>query len=225
MAGNNKIPELHPHDRWIVEDLVRFGVLETVHFARRYGLPLDRTPPRLARLCRDGFAKLNRRWLYPTQIYFPTPLAVAALGFERKPEKPFPQLVAHHLAVADLADLLLEDDPMAGWRTELELRIDRQREARFDWGRRNTHVPDGLLLQSDRRIAIEVEINRKSSTKYAEICEWYAAQAEVDRLRWYAAEQAVRGRLQNVVRRHGFSLDLEIDVLPFPTGVRVRKWD
>jgi hypothetical protein len=225
MARANKIPDLHPRDRWIVEDIVRFGVLATKHLAWRYGVRLDRTPPRLAQLCRDGFVKLNRRWLHPVDIYFPTPLAIEALEFERRPDPPYPQLVSHHLAVADLHDLLLEDDPMAGWRTELELRIDRQREAPYDWGRRNAHVPDGMLLKGDERIAIEVEINRKSSSKYAKICEWYAAQADVDRLRWYAPEQAVRGRLENVVRRHGFRLDLDIAVLPFPNGVQVRKWD
>jgi hypothetical protein len=219
------MPELNERDRWIVVELIRFGVLEEEHLARRYELKPASWRRRMSHLCQQGFVKANKHWLHPTRIFLPAPLAYDATGLRKPPYRLFPQQLAHHLAVADLADRLLEEDRTAGWLTENELRINRRQEDPFYSGRRNAHVPDGLLLRNDRRIAIEVEISRKRSERYAEICRWYAEQIEVDELHWYVAGAALRRYIDKVVDRFGLGIDLGIQTFPFPPGVRVRKWE
>ena len=83
---------------------------------------------------------------------------------------------------------------------------------------------NGLYLYNDRRIAIELEISRKSSDEYAEICGWYAEQAEVDELHWYVDSPALQRYIERVVRRNGLGIDLGVFVFPLPRGVRVREW-
>src|SRR5918998_4103013 len=141
MSRKPKLPELDLRDRLLLTKLVRFAVLDANHVAEHYGLSPGARSRRFELLRKQGFV-VARGWLEPLRVYVPTSLAVVALGLGHKPEPMYEQIAAHHLAIVDLADVLLSEDPLAGWRTERELRIDRLREEPYSYGRRNVHRPD-----------------------------------------------------------------------------------
>jgi hypothetical protein len=129
----------------------------------------------------------------------PAGARLAAVGLPAAPLRPL--TLAHHLAVADVADALLarsadaatgdgrvasylRDSAGAAWLTERELRRDGMAAVRNRRGRLVdgvAHVPDGLLLLQGAgggdgratRIAVEVELTARGLPAYRRILGWY----------------------------------------------------
>jgi hypothetical protein len=140
--------------RWLGE---MYGAPLSV-VAQLYGVAARDTRRHAARLERAGFASRQRgpadTWLVPTR----RGLRYAGLEYETW------ELIgwkAAHLAAVCRMRLHLEGRfPGAGWESERACR------ARWHGTGARVRIPDGILGQPGRRIAIEVELHRKAAHRY-----------------------------------------------------------
>ena len=75
--------------------------------------------------------------------------------------KPNPGALAHIAAVTEVRLYLREQRPDALWISEREL----ARDAKQELGGFGAHRPDGLLVDQDRELAIEVELTQKRRSR------------------------------------------------------------
>jgi len=236
--------EITARDVALLRDLVLFyGLTRAQLHARRFGA--ERTAAnRLAALARGGYVRMRRAWYAGPAVYVATELGarVAGLGI---PAPRWSRLsIGHHITVADVSLVLLAASPGASWVAERELRSAAMATVRGRGGRLIAgaeHVPDGLLVPASRTasaprtrlpsaaggagegIAVEVELKTKSRAEYRRILGWYGAKLAYRRVAWYCATDAVRRRLDELVRaeRAGDFMTVE----PLPDGVTVPSWD
>ena len=211
-------------DRAALRDLTRFGVLGASHLgAWHFGSQAGATS-RLAALERARLVRSIRPHYGGRVAYLATPAGArageAGLGSTRF----VPALATHHLAVADLAVILLRDYPGATWTTERELR--RLAGRATPQGEFPGHPPDGALLLHGRRLAMEVELTAKSPGSYRRIMRWYAAALEFDAVVWFCPYDRRRRRLFEGLRE---LIDAEGlagvgAVRPLPPGVDTAPW-
>lgn len=202
--------------------MVRFGALTAEQVGRRHFGSVLAAYGRLKALADAGYLELVRLWHGRPGAYVATAEGTRVADVSLPPARISATTLAHHLAVADLADRLLAEHPGAAWTTEQELRRDAMRLSRerrtgrlFDGV---PHVPDGILVLPDgRRVAVELELSAKGSSRYRTILDWYAAGMDVERVRWFVTGAAPRQRLAELVR--GQCLDDLVAVEPAPTVV------
>ena len=72
-------------------------------------------------------------------------------------------------------------------------------------------------------MAAEVELKTKSRAEYRRILGWYGAKLANRRVAWYCATDAVRRRLEDLVRAE--RADDFMTVQSLPAGVTVPSWD
>jgi hypothetical protein len=217
--------DLDPLDLPALRDLVRFGVMADDQLARRYA----DSAFAYARLDQLKTAGVIERWwasLEGARVYSPTRLArhIAAMPNLHPRGTPVAHL-AHDVAVVDLADYLVAQEPALRWVAEDELRgfLDQiapsPRRLRSD----TRHRPDGLIVIGDDRIAIELEHTAKYRGRYEQISAWFVREWRVDRVRWYIDDPRILRRLHEVNAQHGFDHDMRIELQEFPPGVHVRE--
>ena len=217
--------DLGDGDVKVLRELLRYKVMADQQIALRYGDPAL-AAARLPILKDGGMVFRWRESLEGARIFSPTMLAQHILrqpGLDAR--KPFSLHLAHDVALVDLADVLLANDPRLEWRTESEIRHYLDQIARPP--RRlpgdHPHRPDGLLLRGDERIGVELEHSNKSEQRYIRISRWFVREWRLHRVRWYVDNPRIIERLRQVNAQHGFDRDMEIEIEPFPEGVRVRK--
>ena len=216
--------DLDAGDRAALGDLVRFGVMADDQIARRYADPAS-AYRRLPRLKEGGIVFLWREPLEGSRCYSATSLGrylsriSGVMSLKTRDSH-----LAHDVAVVDLADHLMATNPGCRFITERELRqfLDSVGPAPIVRGD-NRHRPDGLLLSPSERIAIELEHSDKYDQRYYLISRWFAREWRLDRVRWYVDNAAIVSRLRQINAQHGFDRDIQLDIQPFPAGVRLRR--
>lgn len=142
--------------------------------AEQYGIRKDQLPrlvggvsERTIRALIDRWVRgglVNRRtifagehaWLWPTRDGI-------ELSGERLPYwEPRPGILEHVYWVTEIRFRVAERHPDSAWVSERRLR------AEAGGANRPEHMPDGLVLKVDRRIAIEVQLAQKSRERAAE---------------------------------------------------------
>jgi hypothetical protein len=224
MGSTPTASRLTDADKFVLNEMLRFGALTFEQIARRYGTPDRRHLPRLAWLKDEGYVIRRPNWFSNTRFYAATHKAVRALHSAFEALIPKPNYLPHDLTMVNLADHLLAKHPGSTWVTERELKRGKRPEPR--WGRRNhdSHRPDGVLIAEGGRIGIELELEWKNHQKYAEICRWFAAHIEFSGLKWYVGSELLLERIPRIIENHGLALDLEIGVYPIPDEVQVLAW-
>jgi hypothetical protein len=219
--------DLHPLDIVVIRDLVRFGVLADDQIARRYG-DAAIASQQLTLLESGGLIDPWARLIQDSSIYSATDYGALIARTGLKAKRPSMEHLRHDIALVDLADYLLRQDPAADWRTEREVgrvlrsngRLTRSRGAPNRYG----HRPDGLLLTDRKRIAIELEHSDKGDLRYANICRWFALTVSIDCVRWFVDDDRTIARIRRVNAQHGFAQDVDFTYEPFPPGVVIRSW-
>jgi hypothetical protein len=219
--------DLHPIDILVLRDLVRFGVLADDQIQRRYGDTASSTD-RLPLLETAGLVNKPRGDVVQGAVIYTasrygTAVARCGLGWRI----PLEGHLAHDIAVVDLADYLLDQEPAADWKTEREVgrvlrAIGPAMRAR-GLPKERRHTPDGLLLSGGKRLAIELEHSDKGEQRYVGICRWFARELRLDGVRWYVDNPKIIARIAKANRQHGFDRDIDVTVEPFPPGVFVRS--
>jgi hypothetical protein len=219
--------DLDPRDIFVLRDLVRFGVLANDQIERRYG-DIAHATARLPGLVQSGFIDAWSPLIQDTAVYSATAAGAGVARCGLRATRPSIQHLRHDIAVVDLADSILSDEPDSDFRTEREVgRVLRggAPPSHNNWGPRTyAHKPDGLLLTDGKRLAIELEHTDKGDLRYAEICRWFALSVRVDGIRWYVDNPKTMARIRRVNEQHGYAQDVDVTYAPFPPGVVVRQW-
>ena len=218
--------DLRPLDLLVLKDVVRFGVLATDQIERRYA-DAALAAVRLPILLSGDFISLWPNVIDGTSVYSATAYGARVAECGLRQSRPYAAHVPHDVALVDLADCLLAQDPGAEWRTEREatrfLGESGGRSRRKVRQKGKDHRPDGLLLSGGKRLAIELEHSGKSIAEYEHICRWFACSVQLDGVRWYVDDPKVGDRIRRVNRQHGFDLDVEVRIELFPPGVVIRN--
>src|SRR5207248_9866367 len=108
--------------------------------------------------------------------------------------------LGHDVAVVDLADYLVSHNPGLRWFTEDEVRGFLDQIAPSPQRMRGDvrHRPDGLIVEANSRVAIELEHSEKYRTRYARISAWFIKEFRVDRVRWYIDQPHILQTLRRV---------------------------
>jgi hypothetical protein len=209
---------LTPTEHAALRDVARFGLLGAAHLESwHFGAA---TPSRLAALTQRGYLRVVRPRYAGRDVYLITAAGVRAAGGDLRPAAFIPALATHHLAVADVAAVLLRQYPGSSWITERELR----RLAEGAPGQRTHpgHPPDGALRLNGQTLAVEVELTAKGPGSYRRILSWYAAALEYAAVVWFCAESALRRRLVALIEAEG--LQGVAVVRPLPPGADAGAW-
>jgi|SRR5579864_1505477 len=213
-----------PWDLPALRDLVRFIVMTHDQLARRYA-NVARGLARVKELERAGFIQY---WcdLAGARVYVPTKRTrrvARVLGAQRR--RPNPNHLVHDIGLVDLADALTREHSGSRFLAESEVRafLDRVAPPPRRMPGDTRHPADGLLVDADGRTAIELELHAKAMSRYTQISAWFIREARVDRVRWYIDGPRIRERLREVNAQHGFDRDMQIELLPLPPGMRIRK--
>jgi len=122
---------------------------------------------------------------------------------------PNPGLAAHRAAVTDVRLLLERELGLGSWECERALA-----KAAWSPGKRLPHLPDGVLELASRRVAIEVELTLKGSTRLDLILDEVARRyPEV----WYFASPRVAPTLARLAAESPWR---NIVLHPFPACAR-----
>jgi hypothetical protein len=217
-------PDLDPLDLHALGDLVRFGVMAEDQLARRYADSAFGAA-RLPRLWEAGIVNLWSDVLEGASVYSPTRLTQRIVGVSNvSPRQPRRAHLAHDVAVVDLADYLVANEPGSQWIAEDELRNFLREIAPEPlrlW-RDTRHRPDGLLVTPEHRIGIELEHSDKYHKRYADISGWFVREWRIDRVRWYIDNPRVFQHLREAYELHSYDRDMHIELVEFPPGVHLR---
>jgi hypothetical protein len=218
---------LTEHDRAVLGDLVRFGALTRDQIARRwFGSRPRAATLRLTALATAGYVRRTPPVIAGTDVYTATRRGTFKADVGLGPVEIDFDHLRHDLAVADLADWLLEREPDTEWVTERELRAAALDAARLDGsgrlGRGAGHIPDGLLVTPKSRTAIELERTAKRPLAYDRIFRWYAAAVQFDGVRWFVVGRALLAYLTQLVERYGLASTVSVE--PLPAAVRILPW-
>ena len=122
------------------------------------------------------------------------------------------QTLPHNLAVADIAAALLEKHPGSGWITERELR--RKAGQQFGIGL-NVHVPDGVLVLGEKKIAVEFENTTKAKATLSKVLRSYLRESQYQEVWFVCRTKRQVERYRKLVRSYDFvKVFLLEDVLP-----------
>jgi hypothetical protein len=209
---------LTPSDRAALRDVARFGLLGAAHLgAWHFGAA---TSSRLEALIQRGYLRVVRPRYAGRVVYLTTAAGVRAAGGDLRLAPFVPALATHHLAVADVAAVLLHQYPGSSWITERELR--RLADRAPDRREYPEHPPDGALRLNGQTLAVEVELTAKGPGSYRRILGWYAAALEYTAVVWFCAGTALRRRLAALIEAEG--LQHVAVVRPLPPGADASAW-
>ncbi|MBV9359609.1 MAG: replication-relaxation family protein [Chloroflexi bacterium] len=221
-------PLLTARDYAVLIDLVRFGALTLEQLTRHHFRSVNGCAQRLAALRSREYVTGERIFYRGPSAYMATARGARLADIGLRPGRLVPETAVHQLAVTDLADWCLAQQPSARWTTERELRhdagqawIDEQDQPSL-LAHGLPHMPDGLLSEPDGRVAIELELSTKPRLAYERIFRWYAGATEYDRVRWFVRSERLRQRLTVLVRQHG--LDDVMTCEPLPAVVQLPSW-
>ncbi|MGI9147413.1 MAG: hypothetical protein ACR2IK_12795 [Chloroflexota bacterium] len=218
--------DLDPADMPVLRDLVRFGALADDQIARRYRDP-SLAAARLPVLVEYGLVEAWSPLIQDTAVFSTTAAGARVASAGLRSTRPSIQHLRHDIAVVDLADSILQQEPQSDFRTEREVgRLLRggSPAVRSSGPTTYGHKPDGLLLSRGKWLAIELEHTDKGDLRYAEICRWFALSIRVGGVRWYVDNPKTMARIRRVNEQHGYAQDVDVTYAPFPAGVAVRRW-
>jgi hypothetical protein len=208
----------------LLKENVRFGWMSGEQLSDFLFLPSRPVPARITRLVQHGFlVTCDEFRIRP--LYFATHLGArwAGLGLQaiRQIDR---NDVYHDLSVVDLAHYVTAREPGSRWISERQLRsVAARRMRQFRFTERG-HYPDGMLIDADgRRIAMELELSKKSPWRYRRILRWYAEQPEIAGLRWYIGMPSIRKLLERIMHENDLVIGDGMTILDLPSEVGRRR--
>jgi hypothetical protein len=94
----------------------------------------------------------------------------------------------HQLVITDIRQKLRAKYPDTGWISERHL---KQQKFYYGIGKAE-HIADGMLVFSDKKIAIEIELSLKGKNRLENIFSAYGSQLDIDEAWYFCADQLIR---------------------------------
>lgn len=169
--------ELTERDREIVAYVARYGPVKEEHVRGRFFGSKSAAYRRLGMLVDQGLLRHKRVLHNQPGVYWASETGIGFAGLDLRPARVDLKTIEHHLAVVDLSEKLLGEQPDgARWITEREILRQTMASGRdeesgeMEPGAERGRTPDGILISPEReRIAIELELSPKRKGAYDRI--------------------------------------------------------
>ena len=191
MKRNIQITE---RDQKILREINRFGYADIQYIASFFNWQPKLAYRRLLKLTQHGFLK-HQQLLYGFPgIYWSTTLGKAIS------QDPLPTIrrinlntFSHQLKTLHLSLALIAKHG-GQFITEREIR----QSLGFTAIKEKRHIPDGLLLLDDKKIAIEVELTVKSACRLEKIMRHYQRDFSYDQVWYYCGTPEVKNKIDRL---------------------------
>ena len=209
----------------ILRFLVRHGMASTPQLAWRFSTTPAGARRRLRPLEDARLVTSDRVIVGFPALVRATPRGARLSGCDLPPASLELGRIRHSLALVDLCAELVDAHPASSWTTERELRRDRMRAARNGpRPDRQRRVPDGLLRTPDgRRVAVELDLTPKRSSRLQLLAGAYAVDPDVDVVWWYLPSHTAAARMAELVADRGLGELIEPRVRRLTPPVRSRR--
>jgi hypothetical protein len=203
--------------RWIA----RHGLVTTDQLARRFFARDDGEVGN--RAAYERVRKLTElRLLQRMPTFYREPLVLRVTGeavnlaeIDVGPANLVLSEVRHSLALVDLVEQLLLENPGLSIQTEREFRVERLRsikEGKHSLGK--GRIPDGILHTPDgKRIAIELDLTSKRTRDAERIIRSYQYE-KIDKVWWYCMSPEIANRINDTVRRRQADDFIQVRLCP-----------
>lgn len=187
-------------DQGLLKWINRFGYVSIREIAGYWGVSEVTAYGRMKQLVREEYL-VHRRYLYQYPgLYQVTKKGVALADSELPPVRQISvATIRHQLAVVNLY-LQLSKKEAAHFMTEREL---RQAGGQLGFGRK-THMPDGLLIKGNERIALEVELTVKSKKRISKILNHYRKDFSYQSVWYFCGNNQVMNQLTTQAKEYPF---------------------
>ena len=195
---------LTPRDEELVRWVARHGLVSADQAGRRFFPSMWAAWRRLRRLEAAGLLRREPAFRDMPFVVRVTGAGARLAACDVLPARLDAGLLRHALAVVDLSEELLADNPGAEWITERELRRDLMRAARADPEERQRRTPDGVLVLPDgRHVAVELDLTPKRTRKLEQLADAYALDSTVDCVWWFLPSATSAARMRELVAERG----------------------
>ena len=179
--------------------------------ARRFGLQRTKAYARLRGLKAAGLVR-HESPVRGAGVFLATRAGLALADVELAPATVSLAMLEHDLAVVDVS-ILLESRMGATVLTDRELRRDAAVADR-------SGVPDLVLLPDDRRrLAVEVELSRKSRARVSEKLRWYTQSRDYTAVVYFVRDDRDAARINELAAEAGVDRSrLVVRLLPDATN-------
>lgn len=153
----------------------------------------------------------KRLWVGVPYLIYVTTMGATVADCDLYPAGINVAQVNHSLAIVNLSETLLTENPGSTWITERELRRDRMRAAQGgeSW-QRQRRTPDGMLVLEDGKlVAVEVDLTPKRTKKFELLVQAYGMDREIYRVWWYLPNATTMKRMQEVADQRGIGMLIE----------------
>lgn len=163
------------------------GICVMPQIQREFNLKFPRNYQVVKRLVEGGYVLHDQIFKNKHGIYYLTskgaantslpPISNVSLGGYK-----------HQLLITDIRQKLCEKHPGAKWISERYL---KQQKFYYGVGKAG-HIPDGILVFADKKIAIEVELSLKGKHRLEKIFGAYGGQLDIDEAWYFCFYQLIR---------------------------------
>lgn len=165
-----------------------FGFCEILQIEKRFNLKKSRAYQIMKRLENACLIKLERIFYGRNGVY--TLTSDGARCTDLPPIHNIPKdNYIHQLTVINTYLNLMKQFPESTWLSERRLRRDK---SIYGVGNKIKHIADGILIFSDKQIAIEVELTMKSLQRLEDIIFSYAIHDKIKEVWYYCSHETIK---------------------------------
>src|SRR6266566_778884 len=149
-------------------------------------LSVSRTSQLVQRWVRAKYAVYRHVYAKQPGWVYLTRLGLYHAGLHYRAEPPKDRLLEHIYYINEVRLMLVEQNPLQQWISERAIQAAQEMRQK---GQRLQHIPDGILVDGEKRIDIEVQLSRPSQQEVVLVMRgdpWRGANA----LRYYVSREA-----------------------------------
>jgi hypothetical protein len=184
-------------DKVIITFIARHKFATVKQVSRYMEMGIKAAYRRLRKLSENYYLKYERIFHKKPGVYLITKKGIEASRCGVGTQNIALGTYRHDLQVTDLAVTFYQQ----GYEVITEKEILTNRKKTIGQTGRQERLPDLVISKNEEKIAIELEIAPKSSTRLKKIINYYARQRRYDQVWFYCQKDSVRQRIEELARK------------------------
>lgn len=210
---------LMPRDRQLLRWMNANGFVTINHIMARLGIAQTTAYIRMKKLVDASYCKHDAYFVGEPGLYRVSEKGVHVSGSALPPLKSIAQGSYYHDLIVTTLSLKLMTHYQAQFIPERVLRHDDNQEVFGKTG----HTADGVLLHDNKRIAIEVELSKKSKRRLSSIIHHYMKCFEMKEVWYFCGNSEVKRLVESHTKDKGFFRLFDLRDYVTPDDVKVRN--
>lgn len=183
-------------DKAIITFIARHKFATVKQVSQYMEMGIKATYRRLRKLSEYYYLKYERIFHKKPGVYLITRKGIEAANCKIGVQNIALGTYYHDLQVTDLAATFYRQ----GYKIITEKEILTNRKKTIGKVGRQERLPDLVIIKNEEKIAIELEIAPKSSTRLKKIINYYARQRKYDQVWFYCQKESVRQRIEKLAK-------------------------